>query len=155
MKGAAIAQPELLELIAAVQGCCFELAQLAATTPQATARSRTAMHPDGFLGVVNDVAAAGVDLAEVVFRPGDGLVGLGQGSDHLAQEDSTLCASSWRSSQYGITPRLVLHLAISTEQGFYSSNTSIMVAALEKLNAVSLHEVDAAMLLGNPARPDP
>ena len=106
MKGAANAQTELLKLIAAVQGCCFELAQLAATTPQATARSRTAMHPDGFLGVVNDVAAAGVDLAEVVFRPGDGLVGLGQGSDHLAQEDSTLCASSWRSSQYGIAPRL-------------------------------------------------
>lgn len=65
------------------------------------------MHPDGFLGVVNEVAAAGVELAEVGFRPGDGFVGLGQSGDHLAQEDSTLCASSWRSSQYGIASRLV------------------------------------------------
>jgi hypothetical protein len=97
------------------------------------------MHQDGFLGVVFDVAAAGVELADVGFRPGGGFVGLGQGGDHLAQEDSTLCASSWRSSQYGIAPRLVLHMAISTEQGFYSSNASIVVTTLQKLNADSFH----------------
>jgi hypothetical protein len=33
----------------------------------------------------------------------------------------------------------VLHMAISTEQGFYSSNASIVVTTLQKLNADSFH----------------
>ena len=47
-----------------------------------------------------------------------------------------------------------MYLAISPEQGFYSAKASIGVAPLQKLDAVSHHKENAAVLLGDSARPD-
>jgi hypothetical protein len=43
------------------------------------------MHPAGFFNVKVDIAAARVELAQVRFGSGSGLIGLTQGGDLLAQ----------------------------------------------------------------------
>jgi hypothetical protein len=48
------------------------------------------------------------------------------------------------------------HPALSVRvRNLPSGSTSIVVTTLQKLDAVSVDEVDAAVLLGDPARPDP
>lgn len=54
-----------------------------------------------------------------------------------------------------LRPDYKLHLAMSPEQGFYSAPASIVVTPQQKLDALSLHEIHAAVLLGDSARPDP